>query len=200
MNVGDPSDLALGQVPARILAALAGTSSAMTIRQLAKVSQVSFASTQHWVNHWATRGVIDQRTAGRAILCSLNREHFTTASLLTLAEPRKAMMDRIAAEVAGWSAPVLNVTAFGSFARADGSPESDIDLLVIHNAQEIGALVDQLITSAARLERALGNSIQWIQYRDTQWRQMTEQEDPLVAEVHRDAIHIFGEYLTLLDS
>lgn len=198
MNIGDPSDLALGQVPVRILAALAGTSNAMTIRQLAQVAQVSFASTQRWVNHWATRGVINQRTAGRAILCSLNRDHLMTTSLLTLAQPRKAMMGCIAAEVESWSQTALNVTAFGSFARVDGTPESDIDLLVIHDAADTSAFIDQLITSASRLEQVLGNSIQWIEYRDTQWRQMMEQEDPLVTEVRRDAIHIFGEYLTLL--
>jgi predicted nucleotidyltransferase len=198
VNIGDPSDLALGQVPVRILSALAGTSNSMTIRQLAQVSQVSFASTQHWVNHWAARGVIDQRTAGRAILCSLNRHHLMTSSLLTLAQPRRAMMDCITAEVESWSQPVLNVTAFGSFARADGTPESDIDLLVIHDATDTSAFIDQLIASASHLEQVLGNPIQWIEYRDTQWRQMMEQDDPLVTEVHRDAIHIFGEYLTLL--
>ena len=110
------------------------------------------------------------------------------------------MMGCIAAEVESWSQPALNVTAFGLFARVDGTPESDIDLLVIHDAVDTSAFIDQLITSASRLEQVLGNSIQWIEYRDTQWRQMMEQEDPLVTEVRRDAIHIFGEYLTLVEA
>lgn len=198
MNLSDPSDLALGQVPARILAALAETSTSLTIRQLAKVSGVSFASAQHWVTHWAIRGVVDQRPAGRAVLCSLNREHLMTESLLNLARPRKTMIEAIASEVAGWRQQALSVTAFGSFARGDGDPESDIDLLVIHTSLDAQAFNDQLMDSASLLQRALGNSIQWIAYRDVTWHQMTEHEDPLVAEVHRDAIHIFGEYLTLL--
>ncbi len=198
MNLGDPADLGLAHVPALLLAALSRTSSPLTIRQLARVSGVSLARTQHWVNHWADRGLVNQQRAGRAVMCSVNREHLFTPSLLALANAREIVVERIATEVASWRIPALTVTAFGSFARGDGSVASDIDLLVVHDAVDEEAWSQQLARSAETLELNLGNTIQWLDFPRPMWVNMRAQDEPLVAQVHRDAIHIFGEHLTLV--
>lgn len=198
MNLGDPSDVGLAHVPAALLATLKSTSGAMSIRQLARVSGVSLARTQHWVNHWAERGVVIQQHAGRAVMCSMNYEHLMTASLLALACVRESTLDRITTEVAAWEVPPLSVTAFGSFARGDGSVRSDIDLLVVHEAEDPQAWDHQLTRSAEILENTLGNPVQWLDFPRSTWLEMHTHDDPLVTEVQKDAIHIFGEYLTLV--
>src|SRR6056297_717926 len=198
MNLADPNDVGLTHVPASLLATLSSTSGAMTIRQLARSSGVSLARAQHWVNHWAERGVVIQRQAGSAVMYSVNYEHLMTPSLLALARVRETMIERIAADVADWDIPPLSVTAFGSFARGDGSITSDIDLLVVHESSEQQIWHRQLESSAETLEHAFGNPIQWLDFPRSTWLEMCTRADPLVAEVRRDAIHIFGEYLTLI--
>jgi len=199
MNLEDPSDVALAQVPARILTVLDQTHTSMSIRQIARTSGTSLARAQYWLNHWAERGVVDQQVAGRAVMCSLNRQHLMTESLVTLARANLAMRDRIADEVRAWGLVPVSVTAFGSFARGDGGTESDIDLLVIHvNDASSERWQDQLTEAAERLQRILGNPVQWVDFHRDRWLEMRATPEPLVAEVERDAVHIFGEHLTLI--
>lgn len=198
MNLGDPSDVGLAQVPARILTALAATSGAMTVRQLARASGTSLARTQHWVHHWADRGVILQQQAGRSLMCSLNRAHLMTASLVTLANARNTMIECIRSEVVNWSIQPRTVAAFGSFARGDGDVDSDIDVLVIFDTQDLDGWHEQLGASAERLGTQFGNRIEWYDLNLPTWHRMIRDGEPLVAELQRDVIHIFGEYLSLL--
>lgn len=200
MNLGDPCDVGLAQVPARLLAALANISGGVTIRQLARISGVSLARTHYWVNFWADRGVVTQVHAGRALMCSLNHEHVMTASLVTLASARAAIMKCIVAEVDEWPLVPLNVTTFGSFARGDGSVTSDIDLLVLFDIPDLDAWSDQLQLASETLQTKIGNPIQFLDYPIETWVDMRRQIDPVVSEIHRDGIHIFGEHLTLVEA
>ncbi|MDA2987814.1 MAG: nucleotidyltransferase domain-containing protein [Actinomycetota bacterium] len=200
MNLGDPSDVGLAQVPARLLAALAQVSGGVTIRQLARISGVSLARTHYWVTFWADRGVVTQLHAGRALMCSLNHEHIMTASLVNLASARAAIMKCIVAEVEKWPLVPLNVTTFGSFARGDGSVTSDIDLLVIVDVDDLDTWSDQLQLASETLQTKIGNPIQFLDYPVKTWHNMMHQNDPVVTEIHRDGIHIFGEYLTIVEA
>jgi predicted nucleotidyltransferase len=198
MNLAEPSDVALSLVSARLMAELAGTTGAMTIRQLARVSGVSLTSTQHWIHHWADRGVVIQQPAGRAILCALNHDHILTPSLVLLARSREAMIEAISAEVSAWRIPSISVSAFGSFARGDGQVDSDIDLFVVHDSSGDHTWHEQLAASAETLRMKLGNRIEWYDVSRVEWHSMKSVEDPLVTELKADVIHIFGEYLTLI--
>jgi predicted nucleotidyltransferase len=198
VNLAEPSDVGLSHVPARLLAVLARTTGPMTLRQLARVSGVSLTRTQHWVHHWADRGVVIQQPAGRAIMCTLNREHILTASLVMLADSGKAMSSAIAAEISTWKFAPISVAAFGSFARGDGRVDSDIDLFVVHEARDVDAWHEQLLASAERLRLKLGNRIEWYDVTSVEWHNMKSAKEPLVAELASDVIHIFGDYLTLV--
>lgn len=199
MNLGNPSDLALGDVPARLLAALSHSRSSVSIRQLARSTGVSVASTQHWITHWAHRGLVEQQVAGRALMCSINRDHLLTPSLIALASTRDLISQRIVSEIHSWQLSPLTVTAFGSFARGDGDVMSDIDLLVLRrNGIDRARWDEQLDDSTRELTRAFGNSVQWIDYSEEQWRHMVSNDDPLVSTVVAEGVHVFGEHLSVL--
>lgn len=199
MNLGNPADLALGDVPARLLNALSNSRSSLSIRQLARATGVSVASTQHWITHWVQRGLIDQQVAGRALMCSINQDHFLAPSLIALASARELIIQRILVELRSWDPSPLTVTAFGSFARGDGNVTSDIDLLVLRrNDLDRAQWDEQLDNSSYELTRVFGNSVQWIDYSVETWREMVTNDDPLVSTVVADGVHIFGEHLSVM--
>jgi predicted nucleotidyltransferase len=68
----------------------------------------------------------------------LNRDHVAAQALELLANQRDELLARIKDRVTTWASPAVAVWLFGSAARGDGGPHSDIDLLVVRG-NEIGA-------------------------------------------------------------
>lgn len=60
----------------------------------------------------------------------LNRQHLLTPALLSALEVRHQLLARLG-EVAGAVPGVVHASVFGSFARQDGNPDSDIDLFML---------------------------------------------------------------------
>jgi len=85
------------------------------------------------LNRLAEQGVVTSRSAGRAVLYSLNREHLLAPSIIEMADIGREFAKRIADQVGGWQvAPVL-VAIFGSAASGHMRPDSDVDLLVVRS-------------------------------------------------------------------
>lgn len=72
--------------------------------------------------------------AGPSNLYVLNRAHVAAEAVLALQDLRGQLFSRIRQALAGWDPSPLAAAVFGSAARGDGGPESDIDLLVIRPA------------------------------------------------------------------
>jgi hypothetical protein len=69
---------------------------------------------------------------GRNLVHELNREHIAAPAAEALAGLRGELWKRIREALAGWTLKPVYASAFGSAARRDGGPESDIDLLLVH--------------------------------------------------------------------
>lgn len=62
----------------------------------------------------------------------LNGEHVAAEAAQALADLRLALWERLRKALGGWPVKPLYACVFGSAARRDGGPESDIDLLLLH--------------------------------------------------------------------
>lgn len=124
------------------LARRAGTSQAMVARYETGVASPTVRTLQRLL-----------RAAGRDLeLSSVSaRTGSPASSLATLREHRAEI--RAAAERVG----ARNVRVFGSVARGEDTPESDVDLLVDFPAQERGLL--PLLTLAVQVEQILGRRV-----------------------------------------
>jgi hypothetical protein len=69
---------------------------------------------------------------GRNLVHELNREHIAAPAAQALAGLRAELWKRMRETLAGWTVKPVYASVFGSAARRDGGPESDIDLLLIH--------------------------------------------------------------------
>jgi predicted nucleotidyltransferase len=85
------------------------------------------------LNRLAEQGVVTSRSAGRAVLYSLNREHLLAPSIIEMADIGRELAKRIADRVDGWQVEPVLVAIFGSAASGHMRPDSDIDLLVVRS-------------------------------------------------------------------
>lgn len=77
------------------------------------------------------QGIVTARTAGRAVMYSLNRQHLLAPSIIELAEANRELARRITAQVDAWRLEPVLVAIFGSAASGEMRVDSDIDLLVV---------------------------------------------------------------------
>lgn len=79
-------------------------------------------------------GLAEREAGGSALLYELNRDHLAVPAIEQLAELRALLVERLRAELAGWECQPVAAVLFGSAARGDGGPDSDIDLFVVRPA------------------------------------------------------------------
>lgn len=195
MDVAEPANVALPSGTAAVLRALAGTDTPLTIRQLARVAEVSSTRAQQVIARLAEHGVVTTEDHGQARLCLLNRDHLATDPLILLADLRVALIAKLRLEVGSWPTLPEHASLFGSAARGDGDTTSDLDILLVPPPGLSGdepAWTEQLSGTAERLRRATGNNVAWFEVSRADLRRAVRAKEPIVDEWHRDAIRLAG--------
>lgn len=77
------------------------------------------------------QGIVLRNEVGRAKVYRLNRRHVAAPHVEALADLRAILVERLRSTMKGWEEPPLVATLFGSVARGKGTPQSDLDLLLI---------------------------------------------------------------------
>src|SRR3989442_13645961 len=109
-----------------LLATLVQIETPVTVRALARHAGISPQGALRLVNELSATGLITTQPAGRALPVSLNREHIAADPLTALVSLRGRLVERLRTELGDWQ-QLAGAWLFGSTARGDGNPESDID-------------------------------------------------------------------------
>jgi predicted nucleotidyltransferase len=140
-------------------------------------------------------GLVDATPAGRATLHELNREHVAADAVLALVDLRGKLFQQIRQHMDAWTVPPVAAAVFGSAARGDGGPESDIDLFVVRPPEiddDDPSWADDVEDLQAKVRRWSGNPCSLIQVSPAQVQAMIERDEPIVASLRRDAISLRG--------
>jgi predicted nucleotidyltransferase len=200
MDWNTPATAVMSHGTAAVLRVLAGADGPFTIREVARLADISVNRAHQAISRLAEHGIatVDARPGAHHV--RLNRDHLATEPSIALANLRSRALNRLRDEFASWPRSAAQVSMYGSAARGDGNTHSDIDLLVIHSPLpslgEQEAWDVQLATSAEKIHRWTGNWASWFQVTDGELRRMAAQHDPLVAEWQRDAITLIGPPLS----
>jgi predicted nucleotidyltransferase len=139
----------------------------------------------------AEQGIVDADRVGNAVNYRLNRDHLAARPIIELANMRQALFDRISDRVQAWPLPARLVMLFGSAATGAMRTDSDIDLFVVGNDEDVGR--DAWQTQVGELERTVsrwtGNDTRALEYRVGDLRR----RDPVVDDIRRDGIVISGD-------
>lgn len=169
-----------------VLSALLRTDARLTGRQVhALVSdRYSLWSVQEALKAWVQLGVVHTETIGRAVVHTINEDHYTVTPLRSLLDPVTALTET-AAEIVGEDAEAVIV--FGSVARGEAKEGSDIDLAVIAQSGWNGR-VD--LEDAVR--KRLGNDCDVLVFTVKDFTSLAAAHEPVVDEIRADGIPLIG--------
>jgi predicted nucleotidyltransferase len=120
-----------------VLAVLAGAERAFSARQVHRlVGRASEQGVRKALARLERQGIVIAEPAGAARLHRLNRAHLAAPHIEALAGLRESLVTGLRALVDAWTLAPAYAAVFGSFARRQAGPESDLDLFVVR-PQEI---------------------------------------------------------------
>ncbi|MGH9023081.1 MAG: nucleotidyltransferase domain-containing protein [Acidimicrobiia bacterium] len=188
MNVGRPfADIVPGPRGV-VLATLVQLEVPVTVRALARHAAISPQGALRIVNELSAAGVVTTQRAGRALLVELNREHLTAGPLTALVSLRARLVEQLAVELAGWPR-LAGAWLFGSTARGDGGPDSDVDVLLVADRSVDG---DDWADASGRLSAQVrawtGNDVQLVEHTRRSFAQLVRRDNPLAAALRAEGI------------
>jgi predicted nucleotidyltransferase len=190
MDLSNPASSILGRNQARVLHRLAVLADGASGRRIHELSGVkALRTTQQILEKLVSTGLVDLRRVGSSNEYSLNRDHVLWEPIeAILATPARAekriaeVLTRALGDHAG------GISLYGSFARGEGGPDSDIDILVVWNEDTDEALATEILDGAAQqIRRVTGNRAQLLAVTQSELDRLVATNDPLVESLRRDA-------------
>lgn len=178
---------------AEVLQVLAGADEPFTGRQVARLMpKHSTKGVNLALRRLVEQGVVESAPAGAANLYRLNRHHLAAEHILALARLRDELLSRIRRLVTSWQVPAELVVLFGSAARGEMRPDSDIDVFVVSDGVGSSSWDEQAHDLAQRVRAWTGNDCRLLEMTPRQVREGAR-EDPVLLEIARDGLTIHGQ-------
>jgi len=174
------------------LATLLRTGEPLTGRRVHELARGnhSLGAIQQGLDSWVRLGVIHSRLIGRAKLYSIVETHGAVSALRALVDPWRILRSAVEQHI---DSSVAAVIVFGSTSRDTATPDSDIDLAIIASSDWTGQYDLQDSVSAAT-----GNPCDVLLFTPGEFHNAATKGEPVVAEIMRDGITLFGEKPQLL--
>lgn len=202
MDLSHPEYVILGENRARILHRLAVLAEPASGRRIHELSAVrALRTTQRILDELVALGLVDMQKVGPANAYTLNRGHVLWGPIEQILATRAVVQSAVEEAVREVTAGVVvSAAIYGSMARGEAGPESDVDVLVVW---EDATAVDQrdavLEALDERVRRLTGNRAQVLAVTGAELARLVEHDDPLVASIRRDGQTVTGvEIRTLL--
>lgn len=205
MDFCDPLSILGPSAAGRVLRVLVGApGTPLSGREIARRADLSPRGAQLALMPLVAAGLVDKTTLPPAYGFMLNPDHLSAEGLLALADPGGLLMERIASLVGQWRPSAVSVVLFGSFARGEAGPDSDVDLLVVRPAS-MDALDPVWERNLGDLERSVGrwtgNRAEVIEYSVEELKERDASDTPFLRAVVAEGLTVAGKpFHTLLRS
>jgi len=177
-----------------VLSVLAGAETEMTGRELQRViGRGSHQGIRNAADRLAEQGVVSRRSAGNANLYRLNREHVAASWIEGLASLPAQVFGRLRDAIKGWERPPALVVLFGSVARGEATPKSDLDLLVVRPADcepDEPLWREQLVKLQAHASAWTGNDARVLELDERELIDGGHRQ--VLADTARDGVELYG--------
>jgi hypothetical protein len=196
VDVAKPWAAVTSPLVGAVLAVLVGTTQPISGREVHRLAGCgSQEGVRKALQRLVREGVVQTTEMRGTTLFSLNRAHLAVPALDVLTSMRGELMRRIREQVASWSLPPIHLSMFGSAARGDGGPDSDIDLFLVRR-DDVDPLDPVWDRQIGDLREAVhdwtGNHAAFLEQSQEELRLLRASASPLLDEWRRDAIHLYG--------
>ncbi len=198
MDFGRPVEAVIPGAQGRILAVLAETTAELNLRTIARLSGVSVAQVSRSLPALVELGMVERREVPPSALFRLLEEHVASQAVLALARARQTVLEKLGQAALELSTPPISLILFGSFARGEAGPDSDLDLVVVRPAS-VGEDDDEWTSGIERwrqsARRLTGNPVEVVDVGERDASRLLRSRKPLWAGVARDGIVLAGRSL-----
>jgi predicted nucleotidyltransferase len=169
-----------------VLSVLLRTDAPLTGREIHRLAGQghSLWSVQQAIRTLGDMGLVETQSVGRAGVTTINENHVAAAALRRLLDPIALLREAISEVVDN---DVSAVILFGSIARGEATPSSDIDLAVI--APRTWRARTQL---EDHVRARLGNDCDIVVFTARTFAQLASSGEPVVGDIMRDGVALIG--------
>ena len=194
MDLSNPGADLLGPTRARVLLALARVNEPVSGREVARLADgLAPSSTHRELQALVAIGLIIARPSSHATAYAVNRAHLLWPTVAEILAGTARVEQRIRQLVLAAFGDDVSCALFGSVARGDSTPRSDIDVLIVTpddaEADAVGDALDQIRDDLALFT---GNTPQLVTTTRSQLRSMVAAGDPLIDSWDSDLSMICG--------
>jgi hypothetical protein len=126
-----PVEALIPGVQGKILAACLRSGEPLTMRGLARLARVSANQAALVIDHLDDLGLVQRQAAGRSLLVSLVEDSPVVAALRRVADLWAVTLQLWREHAGGLDPQPRSMAVYGSLARGEARPGSDVDVLVV---------------------------------------------------------------------
>ena len=182
-------------VRGRVLEVLARTDAELTMRTVARLAGVSVNRAVAVLNNLVSLGVVERREAGSAALVRLASDNEAARSIVALAQLFDRVLVRLKEEASLIRPAPAAMIVFGSFARGEARPDSDIDVMVVRAddiAEDDESWIDAIGAWTTRARRITGNPVNVIEATASELPRLLKRRGSVWEEIANDGILLTG--------
>ena len=198
MDFSRPVEALIPGAQGRVLGALARVDAELPVSTLAAVAGVGRTRASAVLGQLADLGVVSRREVGPTVLVRLERRNAVGELVAGLAALRRRVIEALRQLAAGLDPPPVSLFLFGSLARGNAGPASDIDFLAVRPEGADQARWAASLTEFSSQARILtGNRIQVLDYELSDLRRRYTTDDDAAGSlfwrsVAEDALTLVG--------
>lgn len=196
MQLQHPFRTVTPTVDGDVLGVLAGADAAFTAPQVHRLLGArSEAGVRKALNRLAEQGIVRAGRVGQAVAYQLNRRHLAAKHVLGIARLHQELLDAIRHAVSQWHEQPEFVALFGSLARRQMRPDSDIDVLVVRPDHLDGGdrtWLGQLDDLSDDITAMTGNETRILELSAAQTQAALAEGQQVVEDVHNHGVRVHG--------
>ena len=146
-------------------------------------------------------GLVERREVPPSALFRIVPDHVAVRAVVALSRARDLMLEEVGRLATKLPGPPVSVIVFGSLARGDGGPESDIDVVVVRPT-DVGEDSDDWRRSVEAwrvdVRRRAGSSVDLVEVGQADIARLLRSRRPMWRDVLRDGVVVYGAPLAEL--
>jgi predicted nucleotidyltransferase len=201
MDVARPVVAVIPGVQGRILAVLAETTAELNLRTIARLSGVSLAQASRVLPLLVDLGIVERREAPPSALFRFVPENVASRAIAALARTRQAILEELGDSAGALDPTPVSVVVFGSLARGEATPKSDIDVVVVRPREvdeDEPAWREGIDTWREHAYRHSGNRVDVLEVSEVEVGARLRSRKPLWADIRREGVVVHGRSLDAL--
>jgi predicted nucleotidyltransferase len=192
-----PVEAVIPGAQGKLLAVFAETRVSLSVRTAARLSGVSLAQTSRILPELASLGILERADVPPSTVYRLVEENVASRAIMLLARSRDRVLAELGEAARSMGVPPVSIVVFGSFARGDAGPESDVDVVMVHQrGAEVTPLWSEGVESWRHAARRLtGNEVEVMEVDERDIGLRLRSRRPVWLDIRREGIVIFGKTL-----